>query len=196
MVRCTNTRSGFSSPDAIRCLSRRKRKRQHHICSHDNASLGTDPESIETTVRQQRTEFASFVAHVGEELTPSHLSANVVSASTGVVASTNTIVCSTLMNALEYVRQDKPPVFLCVTPGNLTLPAPPPHRAPTDDDEEVTDTYTSVSFSGSGEDRRSRVACTTTVGSISVVVTPQYGFDHLIYVCPLNHRICKISRNA
>ena len=54
----------------LRCLGRRKRKREDHTLSYANAVLRKDSESVETTVRRRRLLFAGFVAHVGEERLP------------------------------------------------------------------------------------------------------------------------------
>ena len=51
----------------LRSLGWRKRKREDHILSYDNALPRTDSESVETTVRKRRVLFAGFVARMGEE---------------------------------------------------------------------------------------------------------------------------------
>ena len=54
----------------FRCLGGRKRKREYHTFSYDNAHAKTNSEGIETTVRKRRTLLARFVARIGEKPLP------------------------------------------------------------------------------------------------------------------------------
>ena len=55
----------------LRCLGRRKQKREDHTLSYANALVKTDPcESIDTTVCRRRMLFAGFVRRMGEERLP------------------------------------------------------------------------------------------------------------------------------
>ena len=54
----------------LRSLGWRKRKREDHILSYDNALPRTDSESVETTVRKRRILFAGFVARMREVRLP------------------------------------------------------------------------------------------------------------------------------
>ena len=49
----------------LRCLGRRKRKRDDHALSYANALAKTASESIEAIVRKRRILFAGFVARMG-----------------------------------------------------------------------------------------------------------------------------------
>ena len=55
----------------LRCIGLRKRKREDHILSYDNALLKTKSESVETTVTRRRLLFTGFVTRmVGEKRLP------------------------------------------------------------------------------------------------------------------------------
>ena len=54
----------------LRCLGRRKRKRDGHNLSSADALAQTDSERVEAIVRKRRILFAGFVARMGEERLP------------------------------------------------------------------------------------------------------------------------------
>ena len=54
----------------LRCLGRRKRKRDDHTLLYADALAKTASESIEGIVLKGRTLFAGFVARMGEERLP------------------------------------------------------------------------------------------------------------------------------